>query len=254
MVALVIGVLALLALIFLGQLFSGADPRALVKGLRYTGAGLLGVAALALITVERDGLAFLAGSMAWGLFTGGRVLPFGWGHGIRHRTQHGPAPGGGSSTSQASRVRTAWLELELDHDTGAMRGTVLEGRHKGRPIERMPQSALVELYRETAHADPESGRLLETYLDRRFGPGWRTASQESGERASQGNGRDRGRARPDGGMTAAEAYAVLGLAAGAGKEAIRAAHRKLMLQNHPDRGGSSYLAAKINEAKDVLLG
>lgn len=255
MAPLVIGVLALIGLIFVGQLFAGADPKVLARNMRYTGAGLLGLAALALVTVERDGLAFLAGSMAWGLFTGGRVLPFGWwGHGgIGHRPQRGPSSGGNSgSAGQTSRVRTAWLELELDHETGTMRGTVLDGRHKGRPLSRMSQSALVDFYREAA-ADPESARLIETYLDRRFGSGWRTASQSSSEGDARSRRRDRAHARPDNGMTRAEAYAVLGLAPGASADSIRAAHRKLMLQNHPDRGGSSYLAAKINEAKDVLL-
>ena len=56
-----------------------------------------------------------------------------------------------------------------------------------------------------------------------------------------------------GAMSRAEALKVLGLEEGASEEQIRAAHRRLILQIHPDKGGTSYLAAKINEAKDVLL-
>jgi DnaJ-class molecular chaperone len=107
----------------------------------------------------------------------------------------------------------------------------------------MSRDALTALYRE-ANADPETSRLLETYLDRRFGASWRQTEQPQSEP----------RPRNGSAMSRAEAYRVLGLEPGASEDDIRAAHRKLMLQNHPDKGGTSYLAAKINEAKDVLLG
>ena len=258
MAPLVLGVLALIALLFLGQLFSGANPKTLAKALRTTGAVLLGLAALALMSVERIGLGMLLASMAWGLYTGGHIWPGGWPYGFGGARRGGSAPGGSKpGTGQTTSVRTDWLEIELDHETGAMKGRVLQGRYEGHALERLSEAMLVALYREAAPSDAETARLLETYIDRTHGTAWRTASQGpkpgAGRKRAGGQGSSGGRARANGGMSRDEAYAVLGLAAGASADAIRAAHRKLMMQNHPDHGGSDYLAAKINEAKDVLL-
>jgi hypothetical protein len=95
-----------------------------------------------------------------------------------------------------------------------------------------------------AAADERSLRLLEAYLDRVHGASWR--KPEDGERAD-----DTGAG--GGPMSEAEALSLLGLAPGATEDDIKAAHRRLMKQVHPDVGGSAYLAAKINEAKDLLL-
>ena len=256
MVPIVLGVLALFVLLVLGHLFVRADPDLLARAMRYVGAGLLGAAALALFTLDRVGLGFLFGSMAWGLYTGGHVWPGGWPYGFRRpqpRSQSGSQSGPQSQSRSAdvTRVRTGWLELELHHATGAMSGHVLQGRYKGQALERMSQSALLNFYREAASQDAETARLLETFIDRTHGTAWRTASN-GGQKQSGESGQKR-RARANGGMSREEAYAVLSLGPGATVDEIRAAHRKLMMQNHPDRGGSSYLAAKINEAKDVLL-
>ena len=148
--ALLLGGGALLLLLLLLWGFVGADTKLLARKLRHSAAAVLLIAALGLAALDRVGLATLAASLAWGLFTGGHPWPQEW--------SFGRSMGQGSRNQQPSR------------------------------------------------------------------------------------------------MSRAEALRVLDLDEGATNDNIQAAHKRLMLKNHPDRGGSNYLAAKINEARDVLLG
>jgi hypothetical protein len=134
--------------------------------------------------------------------------------------------------------------MELNHDTGGLEGLVLAGRHESKTLGEMSLAELRELYGELA-GDSESRQLLETYLDGRF-PIWR-------EDAKADDGDRHGVAPGSGAMTKEEAYKILGLEAGATTADIRKAHRRLMQRLHPDLGGTSFLAARINEAKDILL-
>jgi hypothetical protein len=151
---------------------------------------------------------------------------------------------GRRTEGQKSSVQTQMLSMELDHDSGDMDGEVLAGLFKGRRLNDMPLAQLLRLLEECQAATDQSANLLEAYLDRTHA-GWRTAA---GSRASTG------KPPPPGAMTREEAYAVLGLKPNSGEKEIRAAHRRLMKQYHPDHGGSDYLAAKINQAKDILVG
>ena len=154
-----------------------------------------------------------------------------------------PAAGSGGQR-QNSSIRTRFLEMVLDHATGAMDGTVLEGPGRGKRLSELPLEALLELHDLCLREDGQSAAVLEAYLDRGYAD-WREQAGigEEPERASTGMGE----------MTRDEAYAVLGLQPGASTDEIRDAHRHLMQKLHPDRGGSTYLAAKINQAKDLLL-
>tara|TARA_R110002020_G_scaffold183962_4_gene380560 strand:+ start:2425 stop:3120 length:696 start_codon:yes stop_codon:yes gene_type:complete len=143
-----------------------------------------------------------------------------------------------------SYVRSAALEMELDLDSGAMNGLVLAGSFEGRELDALEEAELVQLHSELSR-DAESLGLLEAYLDRRI-PDWR-----GGFDADEGPGL--GTAPGTGAMTQQEAYEILGLAAGASETEIREAHRRLMKRMHPDTGGSTFLAGRINEAKTVLL-
>ncbi len=221
--ALAIGIISMRA-------FARANPAWVARRLS-VGAGvvlLLAAGALALRGLEAVAvpLAMLASWLLWGSTSGP------WGGGAR------------KSPGQTSRVTTDHLEMELDHDTGEMRGRVLKGLFKNRDIESLSPADMALLWQDCRHTDPRSAQIIEAYLDRTY-PSWRE-DMARGESDMHGGA--------DGRMTVKEAFEILGLKQGASEDEICRAHRDLMLKLHPDRGGSTYLAAKINEAKDVALG
>ena len=149
--------------------------------------------------------------------------------------QRSAAPGG--DAPNRSSVATDDLSMTLDHASGDMDGEVLRGRWRGQRLAALDLEALKSMYDEFQAAD--SQQLLGAYLDRRF-PGWRDPEQQAAA-AEPGN------------MDAQQALAVLGLEAGASEAEVVGAHRRLMQKLHPDRGGTDYLAATLNRAKEVLL-
>jgi hypothetical protein len=147
------------------------------------------------------------------------------------------------SAGQVSRVRSAFVEMELDHDTGKMSGRILAGRHEGAALDALDVATLAGFLPDI---DEESRSLLMAYLDRRE-PLWRENAQAGATAGSSRGGWSTGK------MTEEEAYQILGVQPGASAKDIGLAHRSLMKKLHPDQGGSTYLAARVNEAKDVLL-
>ena len=210
-----------------GAAFLRVDAARVATSLRLAGPVAVGLLGVVLLLAGRAG----AGGM---LLSGA----FAWYMNSRRKRAARPTPG------RRSTVRSAALEMELDHDTGVLAGTVLTGRAEGRRLASMSLEELLELGRELA-SDAESTQLLEAYLDSRF-PVWREHAQ------ADAGGRQAG-APASGAMTKQEAYEILGLEAGASAADIRKAHRRLMQRVHPDLGGSSFLAARINEAKEILL-
>jgi hypothetical protein len=141
-------------------------------------------------------------------------------------------------------VTTEHLEVELDHETGDVRGRILKGFFAGRRLEDLKPVELAHLWQDCRFADPQSAQIVEAYLDR-VHPSWREdMARQEGAQSPGTEGR----------MTREQALDILGLAPGATEADIRRAHRDLMMKLHPDHGGSTFLAAKINQAKDVLLG
>jgi hypothetical protein len=228
------GFAVLSGFLLLVYLFVNADPARLARGLKVTGI-VIAVAAVATLAIS--------GRLAALLMPLAMLMPLL----IRVRSlldRYRPPAGG-----QTSTVATAFLRMTLDHDTGSMEGTILRGRFAGMRLDELGSADLLVLLRECRAEDEEGARLLEAYLDR-VHPEWR--DELAGERA--GGGRSSAGARSTSGdMSVEEAYAILGLSSGADADAIKEAHRRLMVKLHPDHGGSDYLATKINRARDVLL-
>ena len=143
-------------------------------------------------------------------------------------------------TGQTSQISTNFLEMELDHDTGEMFGKVLKGNFKGRGLGELVFEDLMELLCE-CRDDEQSVQVLSAYLDHYHDTDWRDSLGENKKKSA------------DGEMSRAQALDILGLKEEASVQEIKKAHQRLMLQNHPDRGGSTFLASQINHAKDVLL-
>lgn len=244
------GLVALVIALLIARGFTSANPSAMARQLRLLGGVVLMAVAAVMAVRGRMDFALLLGFVGWGLLMGRGVLPWGTG---------GWGSGGGSGGNQGSRVATDHLDMELDHASGAIRGTILKGRFAGQDIETLSPAELVLIWQDYSFADPSSAQILEAYLDRRH-PTWRDdlerqAEGDAGEDAFRSEHRGPRSGTPRSGvMTRAEALEILGLQDGASDDAVRAAHRDLMKKLHPDRGGSNYLASKINEAKAVLVG
>ena len=196
---------------------------------------LLAVAGVALLYLAVTGrLHWLGALLALLLPFARRILPFVpfIGRLFRHYQQN-RSPGGNSS-EVSSRI----LTMRLDHDSGSLEGRILEGPLQGRQLASLSEQEFLQLLTYCREQDAQSARLLETYLDKRFGDSWREDDISNTETALS---------------DIEKAYQILGLEPGASKEDIIEAHRRLMQKLHPDRGGSDYLAAEINQAKDLLL-
>lgn len=142
----------------------------------------------------------------------------------------------GNQSSENSKI----IDLKIDHDAGVMYGKVLQGSFKDRELGTLEKEEFLSLLKYCRQQDQDSAKLLETYLDKRFGAVWRSDDTSRGK-------------PPANAKEVQEAYEILGLQPNCSREEIIDAHRKLMQKNHPDRGGSDYIAAKINQAKDTLL-
>ncbi len=241
MISVLAGVALLALVLYALKLWTNSDPRLL--------AAIL-TRAFAFVALAGAGTALLMGRFGAvvplavvGLMLLGRIHPGGVG-GLLGQLLRGVFKAPGSRGPASSRVATPLLEMELDHATGALSGRFLSGAYAGRALDDVDVPSLLSL---RTQCDAQSLSLLEAYLDRRA-PAWREDAQGNAGRGNMGGGQPREAA-----MTEDEAYEVLGLEPGADAAAVRERHRALMKLVHPDLGGSSYLAARINQAKDLIL-
>lgn len=240
MAPLLLGVVLLIAIFWFMGYYSRAKTAELKKQLTITGIGIGILIVIVLAATGRlaPALALVAGLAAWGmrvfqLFQVGKQF-------------HGMFKGAArkfTGEAEESEVKSAFFRMNLEHGTGNLDGQVLKGSFTGRRVSSMTLNELMALYTE-CRGDPDSAALLEAFLDRSY-PDWR------GGGAGEGGEKSRAVARES--MSKDEACRVLGVAKDAGEDEIKAAYRKLMAQLHPDKGGSDYLAAKVNAAKETLL-
>lgn len=240
---LIIGILLLVVFVLFGRWFATASPGRVLRTAKWAGAATLLSVGVLLALTGRLGwaLAAVVGAMPWATRAWRAHALY---HGLRgaSRRMRGGQPAGGAT----SAVETTFLRMALDHDSGDMDGVILQGASQGRRLSGLTRGEFAALWR-LCRGDPQSRQLLAAWVER-VRPEWDEPAEEDDGAFGQA-----GRAAP-GGMSREEAFDVLGLTAGAGVDDIKAAHRRLMTGVHPDRGGSTYLAARINQAKDVLLG
>ena len=233
MPAVLLGVALVVVVLLLGRGFLALEPRELARILRWTG-GLAAVAVMLLLLASgQEGLLVVLTLLAAG------ALAFRRGRGRQ-------AAAGAPPSGQTSRLETRLLRMTLDHDSGRLDGEVISGRFQGRRLEELGFDELMQLLGDCRATDPEAVTVLETWLDRTLGADWRRRAEAAGPAGGGG-------AASGGPMSREEALAILGLDAGASSEAVREAHRRLMARLHPDHGGSTWLAAKLNLARDLLL-
>jgi DnaJ-domain-containing protein 1 len=229
MPTIIFGVLILVLAFWALGVISRVDPKIAARVLKGAG-GTLAIGFAVFLGLRGEiGVALPLGVFGLGLLG---WIPFGL-PGFSQRTA--------KSAGQTSRVRSAFLEMELDHDSGKMRGRIIAGSRQGEALEALDVKTLAGLLDEF---DEESRALLVAYLDRRDA-GWSEYAQghAAAGRHAAGSGK----------MTEQEAYQILGVQPGASADAITRAHRTLMKKLHPDQGGSNYLAARVNEAKEILF-
>jgi len=234
-----LGIAVLVGFLLFARWYASATPSEAMKILKWIGIFLFVLIA---------GFFVLTGRLGWVFFAIPALIP--WFMRARALARTAKAfsrmsqANAGTGSGETSEVETRFFTMTLDHDSGNTSGFIREGIHSGKSIDQLTTVQLIELLQVCQREDQDSARILEAYMDRNR-PDWHDSMGSSDKTDSRHQGASMGRS---------EALQVLGLSEGASSVEIKEAHRKLISGMHPDRGGSDYLAAQINQAKDVLLG
>lgn len=235
-----LAVCLLVGLFLVARWFVNAQPADVLRVLRWVAGAVVVVGVILIAVTGRWNLLWALAFPALPLITRWRAL--------RSMQKNAKGP----SSGQASQVDTRFLRMTLDHDTGDMDGEVREGDFAGRQLSALKLGELIEFWRTCAREDEPSRTVLESYLDRAH-PEWRDVVGEGAQQS-----RTQGAGNPESpwtrnGMSVEEAREILGVAPEASDAEIESAYRREMKRAHPDQGGSDWMAAKVNQAKDVLL-
>ena len=233
---LLLGLLTLACAVLMLRLYASASPASLTRAVRRTAAASAALGTLLLLLRMPIGFMVVGVSAVLPLTLRWRALWPDFG-----APQNQPR-------GQTSRIETRYLRMALDHDSGALDGLVLAGQHRDQLLSKLTLQQLLQVRTACLVEDPDGAPLIEAYLDRIHGATWR--EKDAGSQSTDNTSRRPGSPA----MTREEAFEVLGLQPTASDAEIRETHHRLIMKLHPDHGGSDYLAAKINQARDVLFG
>jgi hypothetical protein len=239
------GVAILIAALLILRFLISAQPSTIVRLIKAVIGLVLGLFGL---MISMRGLFFFGGPVGiYGLLLLARALGWEGMPGLRlPGLSLDGAPRSSRSGGPASGVRTRFLDMTLDHHSGAMDGLIREGAFRGRQLSELSLEEAIELLREVRLEDPDSVRLVEAWLDREY-PDWRD------EAAGESGGAERSSAGRNGPMTRTEALRILELEGDPSSDEVREAYKRQMKKHHPDQGGTDEDAARLNAARDLLL-
>lgn len=238
----IFGIGLLIGLLLIGRWYVSAPPRQLARLLKWSALVVLGVVAVLLAITGRFWVAVAVATTLLPL-----ILRFV--RAARTARNYARMSGFNAQTGRTSTIQTRLLKMTLVHDTGVLDGDIISGPYTGRTLSSLSLAELIELLQYSRVYDAQSASVLEAYLDRTHSA-WRGQNSQSDDQAESAGVAGRNHSA----ITEADAYKILGLKPGASADDIRAAHHRLIAHLHPDRGGSSFLAAQVNRARDLLLG